>query len=259
LIIVLCIPVRESSLAPASVVPTKPIVVSSSISGVINDIHVQPNAFVEKGQLLVSLDADKLRSDLDIAKKEYESSKAEYLVASQRAFDEGEARAQVNLLKSRSETAELSVKRAQALLDRSNIYAAQSGLAVFTDKYQFLGQRVAVGERILLLADVNAVEIDIYMPVGDTIDYQVGDDVLLFLNTDPTKAIKANLRQTSYEPSERDNGDFIFHLKAQFDSSEYNGRIGWAGTAKVYSSKKISLFMYLFRRPIASARRFLGV
>jgi len=48
-------------------------------------------------------------------------------------------------------------------------------------------------------------------------------------------------------------------MKAKFDASEYNGRIGWAGTAKVYSSSKVSLFMYLFRRPISSVRRFLGV
>jgi len=59
----------------------------------------------------------------------------------------------------------------------------------------------------MLLADVDAVEIDIYMPVGDTIDFEVDDEVLLFLNTDPSKPIKANLRQTSFEPRTRDNGD----------------------------------------------------
>jgi len=258
IIAVLCIPVRESSLAPASIVPSKPMVVSSSITGVIQDIHVQPNGFVKKGDLLVSLDSDKLTSDLDIARKEYESVNTEYLVASQRAFDQGDARAQVNLLKSKAEAASIEVQRAEALLERSKIFALQDGLAVFTDKYEFLGQQVTVGERILLLADVNAVEIDIYMPVGDTINFEVGDEVLLFLNTDPTKPIKANLRQTSYEPSKRENGDFVFHLKAKFDATEYTGRVGWAGTAKVYSSNKISLFMYLFRRPISTVRRFLG-
>ena len=87
----------------------------------------------------------------------------------------------------------------------------------------------------------------------------MGDEVLLFLNTDPTKPIKAKLRQTSYEPRSRENGDYAFHMKAQFDSSEYKGRIGWAGTAKVYSSSKVTLFLYLFRRPISTARRFFGI
>jgi len=217
--LLMLIPVRESSLAPASVVPTKPIVVSSSITGVIQNIHVQPNAFVKKGDLLVTLDNDALASDLDIAKKELSAAKAEYLVASQRAFDEDDAKAQVNLLKSRTDTAALGVERAESLLERAAIYAEQDGLAIFTDKYEFLGQQVRIGERIMLLADVDAVEIDIYMPVGDTIDFEVDDEVLLFLNTDPSKPIKANLRQTSFEPRTRDNGDFVFQMKAKFDST----------------------------------------
>ena len=256
---ILCIPVRESSLAPASIVATKPIVVSSSINGVLQDIHVQPNALVQKGDLLVSLDADQLLNDLDVVKKELESAKTEFLIASQRAFSQEDARAEVNLLKSRVEAAELNVKRAQSLLDRSRIYAEQDGLAIYTDKYDFLGQQVSIGRRIMLLADVNATEVDIYMPVGDTIDYNPGDEVLLFLNTDPTKPIKATLRQTSFEPRNQDNGDYVFLLKARFDSPDFKGRIGWAGTAKVYSSKKLSLFMYFFRRPISSLRRFIGI
>jgi multidrug resistance efflux pump len=256
---ILCIPVRESSLAPASVVATKPIVVSASINGVVQDIHIPPNAFVKKGDLLVSLDADQLLNDLDVVKKELESAKTEFLIASQRAFNQVDAKADVNLLKSRAEGAELNVQRAQSLLNRSRIYAEQDGLAIYNDKYEFLGQQVSIGKRIMLLADVDAVEIDIYMPVGDTIDYSAGDEVLLFLNTDPTNPIKATLRQTSFEPRSRANGGYAFFLKAKFDSSEFKGRIGWAGTAKVYSSKKISLFMYFFRRPIASLRRVFGI
>lgn len=259
IIAILAIPVRESALAPASVVPTKPTIVSSSITGIIQDIHVQPNDLVKKGDLLVSLDADQLISDLDVARKELASAKTELLIASQRSFNQEEARAEVNLLQSQVEGEELNVQRAQSLLDRSRIYAEQDGLAIYTDKYEFLGQTVNIGQRIMLIADVNAVEIDIYMPVGDTIDFKVDDEVLLFLNTDPTKPINAKLRQTSYEPRSRDNGDYVFHMKAEFDSSKYEGRIGWAGTAKVYSSSKVSLFIYLFRRPISTARRFLGV
>lgn len=259
IVAIMFIPVRESALAPASVVATKPVIVSASITGVIQDIHVPPNELVKQGDLLVSLDADKLTSDLDISKKELTSAKTEFLIASQRSFNQEDARADVNLLQSKVEGAELNVERAKSLLDRSRIYAEQDGLAIYTDKYEFLGQTVTIGQRIMLLADINAVEIDIYMPVGDTIDFNVDDEVLLFLNTDPTKPIKAKLRQTSYEPRSRDNGDYVFQMKAQFDSSEYKGRIGWAGTAKVYSSSKVILFMYLFRRPISTVRRFLGI
>lgn len=257
--LILCIPVKESSLAPASIVASKPSVISSSINGVVQDIHVQPNQLVKKGDLLVSLDADQLLNDLDIAKKELKSVKTELLIASQRAFSDEEARGEVSLLQSRVESAELNVDRTQQLLDRSRIYADVDGLAIYTDKYEFLGQQVNIGKRIMLLADVNSIEVDIYMPVGDTIDFNVDDDVLLFLNTDPTNPVKASLRQTSFEPRTRDNGDYVFSLKAKIESEDFDGRIGWAGTAKVYGSKRISLFMYFFRRPISSLRRFIGI
>ena len=255
---ILAIPVRESALAPAQIVATKPAVVGSTISGIIKQIHVQPNEFVTRGDLLISLDATEAVSGLEIAEKELASSRTEYLVASQRAFSSEDAKAEVALLKSRSETAELKVRQAKSLLERTRIYAARDGIAIYTDEYEFLGQTVDIGQRIMLLADVNAVELNISMPVGDTIDFRVDDNVSLFLNTDPARPVKAILRQTSYEPRTEDSGEYVFLLKARFEDAEFRGRIGWAGTAKVYSSDRVSLFMYIFRRPIASVRRFFG-
>jgi len=257
-IAILLIPVRESALAPAQVVATKPAVVGSTITGIIKHIHVRPNDLVNQGDLLVSLDATEAVSGLEIAEKELDSARTEYLIASQRAFSSEDAKAEVALLKSRAETAELKVKQAQSLLERTRIYAARDGIAIYTDEYEFLGQTVGIGQRIMLLADVNAVELNIEMPVGDTIDFRVGDNVSLFLNTDPARPVKAILRQTSYEPRTEESGEYVFLLKASFEDTEFKGRIGWAGTAKVYSSDRVSLFMYIFRRPIASVRRFFG-
>lgn len=257
-IIILAIPVRESALAPGQVVATKPAIVGSSVSGIIKQIHVQPNDFVTKGDLLVSLDATESVSALEIAQKELDSAKTEFIIASQRAFSSEDAKAEVSLLKSRAESAELKVVQAKQLLDRTRIYAARDGIAIYTDEYEFLGQLVEVGQRIMLLADVNAVELNISMPVGDTIDFKVDDQVRFFLNTDPTRPVKAFLRQNSYEPRNDESGEYVFQLKASFEDEDFQGRIGWAGTAKVYSSDRISLFMYIFRRPIASVRRFFG-
>ena len=257
-IIILAIPVRESALAPGQVVATKPAIVGSTVSGIIKQIHVQPNDLVKKGDLLISLDATQSVSELEISEKELQSAKTEFIVASQRAFSSEDAKAEVALLKSRAESAELRVEQAKKLLERTRIYAARDGIAIYTDVYEYLGQVVEVGQRIMLLADVNAVELNISMPVGDTINFKIEDDVRFFLNTDPTRPVQAKLRQTSYEPRTEDSGEYVFLLKASFEDEEFNGRIGWAGTAKVYSSERVSLFMYIFRRPISSVRQFFG-
>jgi len=255
---ILTIPVRESALAPAQVVAIKPAIVGATVRGIIQQIHVPPNELVKKGDLLVSLDATEAVSNLEIAETELESARTEYLVASQRAFNSDDAKAEVSLLQSRVESAELKVDQARLLLERTRIYASRAGIAIYTDEYEFLGQTVDIGQRIMLLADVNHVEMNISMKVGDTVDFKVGDEVSFFLNTDPAKPVKATLRQTSYEPRTDDAGDFVFQMKASFDDSDFTGRIGWAGTAKVYSSSTVSLFMYLLRRPISSVRRWLG-
>lgn len=257
-IIILAIPVRESALAPGQVVATKPTIVGSTVSGIIKQIHVQPNDFVQKGDLLISLDATESVSELEIAEKELQSAKTEFIIASQRAFSSDDAKAEVALLKSRAESAELRVEQTKKILERTRIYAARDGVAIYTDVYEFLGQVVEVGQRIMLLADVNAIELNISMPVGDTINFKLEDDVRFFLNTDPTRPVQAKLRQTSYEPRTDDSGEYVFLLKASFEDDEFTGRIGWAGTAKVYSSDRVTLFMYIFRRPIATARRFFG-
>jgi len=258
ILLILAIPVRESALAPGQVVATKPSIVGSSVTGVIKQIHVQPNDLVSKGDLLVSLDATEAVSSLEISEKELESAQTEYLIASQRAFSSEDAKAEVALLKSRTDTAELKVDQAKTLLERTRIYAARDGIAIYTDEYEFLGQRVDVGQRIMLLADVNAIELNIEMPVGDTIDFRIDDEVSFFLNTDPARPVSAFLRQTSYEPRTEESGEYVFLLKARFEDEDFKGRIGWAGTAKVYSSDRVTLFMYIFRRPIASVRRFFG-
>ena len=253
------IPVRESSLAPASVVATNPKVVSSSIEGVIQDIHVEPNQTVAKGDLLVSLDSTQAQSDADIAEKDLNAARTEYLIESQKMLQSDDDSGRVALLKSEMESAKLKQDLANSILNRTQIFSPDDGIAIFTDKYEFLGKPAITGQRIMLLADVNSIELDIYMPVGDSIDFQVGDEVRLFLNTDPTSPVSAKIRQTSFEPRINENNEFAFKMKARFDDPTFVGRIGWQGTAKVYGAKRVSLFMYLFRRPISTLRRTFGI
>ena len=259
LMLILVIPVRESALAPAVISAYQPVIVSSRVSAVVENVHVEANQQVVAGQLLVSLDATESLSDVEISQKELELAQAEYLLAAQQAFEDTAKKAEILLLQSRVDAAMLRLKLAQTRLERMRIYAPKDGVAIYADAYDLIGKPISVGERILLIADTGEVEIDVFMPIGDAIDFRVGDAVSLFLNTDPSRPIEGELRQTSFESREGPDGQQVFELKATITDSNFKGRIGWAGTAKVYSSERISLFMYLFRRPIASARRFFGL
>ncbi|MGI9317544.1 MAG: efflux RND transporter periplasmic adaptor subunit [bacterium] len=253
----LFLPVRESVLAPATVIPLNPKIVSSPIGGVVDKFYVQPNQAVKKEQLLFSLDDREIRNEVSIAAQELETAKAEYLRSAQKSFTDEESKAEIELQKARVAQRVLQKEYADSRLAQTQILSGREGVAVFSDENDWIGRPVSVGEKIMTLADPAEKEIAIYMPIDDALALEPGAEVRLFLNTDPTKPLEASLTRTSYQPSEND-GSLSYALRASIiDESDFS-RLGWQGTAKVYSNEEVTLFYYLFRKPISAARQFFG-
>ncbi len=254
---VMFMPVRESVLATATIVPKDPVLVSAPIGGVVDSFHVQPNQEVEQQQLLISLDDREIRNEVAVASRELETARAEYSRAAQKSFTDEDSKAELELQKARVAQKVLEKEYASARLEQTRIYAGRDGIAVFTDENDWLGRPVSVGEKIMTLADPGEKEVDIFMPIADALYLQPGAEIRLFLNTDPTRPLKGQLTQTSYEPSEH-NKILSYPLKAEIvDESDFS-RLGWQGTAKVYSNEEVTLFYYLFRKPISATRQLFG-
>ena len=64
----------------------------------------------------------------------------------------------------------------------------------------------------------------------------------------------------SYMAEKYDQDTLSYRVYAKFDNAEQenNLRIGLQGTAKIYG-ERVSLFFYLFRKPISYVRQFLGI
>ncbi len=257
LIAVMFLPIRESVLAPSSVVPRNPVVVGSPIGGVVDQFHVEPNAAVKKGDLLITLDDRTIKNEVSLAAQELETAKAEYLRSAQNSFSDQDSKSEIELQKARVAQRALQKDFAEARLGQTKIYAGRDGVAVFTDPNDWLGRPVSVGERMIVLADPSEKQLDIFMPIDDALYLQPGAEVRLFLNADPTRPLKGSLTQTSYEPTEND-GALSYNLKAKIEDDNDFSRLGWQGTVKVYSNEKVSLFYYLFRKPISAVRQLFG-
>ena len=251
------LPIRESVLAPATVVPLDPKIVSSPIGGVVDKFYVQPNQAVNQNDPLFSLDDREIQNEVSIAAQELETARAEYLRSAQKSFSDEESKAEVELQKARVAQKVLQKEYAESRLAQTRIFASREGVAVFSDENDWLGRPVSVGEKIMTLADPAEKELAIYMPIDDALALEPGAEVRLFLNTDPTKPLEASLTQTSYEPSEND-GSLSYALRASITDDEDFSRLGWQGTAKVYSNEEVTLFYYLFRKPISATRQLFG-
>jgi hypothetical protein len=255
---VLCLPVTLSALAPAEVVALQPTIVRAPLEGVVDHFDVQPNAPVEAGQLLLTLDPRAIENKLEVANKALAVAEAEYRQAAQQAVFDDKSRAQLAVLKGRAEQRRADVTYNQSLLDRIKVTATRSGLAIYDDPNAWIGKPVAIGERLLEIADPSQAEIEIWLPVADAITLKPGADVDFFLNITPESPLHAKLRLASYEAATSPAGLLGYRLKATLTDTAHTPRIGLKGTAKVFG-ERVSLFYYLARRPLAAARQFVGL
>jgi len=254
---VMWIPVRQTALAPAEIVPLDPTVVRAPLDGVVERIVVQPNQEVTVGELLLTLDPTAVRNRLDVARKAREVAEAEYRQAAQQAVFDDKSRQQLTILKGKAEQRQADVAYAESLLARIQVKAEKAGIAVFDDANDWAGRPVRIGERILTIADPARAEIEIRLPVSDAINLDPGAEVALFLNVAPEQRIDAVLRYASYEAVVAPDGALSYRLKATLSGTGQPPRIGLKGTAKIYG-EPVTLFYYIMRRPLAGLRQITG-
>lgn len=254
----LAIPVPMSTLAPAKIVAKDPVIVSAPIDGVIGEMAVLPNSFVSQGDVLFKYDDTTFRNDYHIAEHNLDVAMAQYRRAAQGAFVEADQKADVPLLKAEVELRETERNYAFERLAKVEVKADQAGLVLYTDKSDWIGKPVVVGQRIMELANPRQLEVRIDLPVEDAIVLRTGAPVTLFLNANPYSSVPATVSHASYHAEVLPNNTLAYRVTAQLgeDASEF--RIGWQGTAKIYG-EQVSLFTYLFRRPISAIRPWVGL
>jgi multidrug resistance efflux pump len=251
----LLIPVRQSVLAPAEVVPQGGRVVAAPLDGVIAEFLVKPNQSVAAGDLLVRFDATSLKAQADVAERALGVAEAELKANTQRAFADAESSSRIDLLAARVEQKRAERDYARQLLARGEVRAERAGIAVFADAERWTGKPVQTGERLMQIADPAQAELRIELPVGDAIALQPGAEVALFLDSDPLNRHAARLERAAYEAQGTAAGQLAYRLDAAFLDAP--PRIGLRGTAKLFGDRA-PLAYYLLRRPLAAARQSLG-
>ncbi|MBN3264688.1 HlyD family efflux transporter periplasmic adaptor subunit [Pectobacterium brasiliense] len=252
----LFIPVRQSVLAPAEVIPLQGRVVAAPLDGVIQSFTVLPNQSIRQGEVLVRFDSTSLKAQADVAERALNVAEAEHRASSQRAFQDADSKARLDFL-----AAQVAQKRAErdyanALLSRAEIRAERDGIAVFADATRWMGKPVRTGERLMELADPALTALRIELDVGDAIRLQQEAPITLFLDSDPLTPHAALLERIAYESELTPAGNLAYRLDARFTDTP--PRIGLRGTAKI-SGEYVPLAVYLFRRPLAVIRQAIGL
>jgi len=256
--VLLMLPLRQSVVAPAEVVAYQPTVIRAPLQAVVDQFYTQPNQSVDPQQVLLTLENTDISNRLEISRKALAVAEAEYRKTAQQAMFDQKSKADMAVLKAQIDQQRAEVDYMQDQMRRSQIKAPHAGVAIFSDVHDWIGRPVALGEKILLLADPERVELEIHLPVADLIELTDGAEAVMFLNVEPQHPLDAKVYSVSYQAELGADNVLFYKVKAHIGEAKPAPRIGLKGTAKLYG-QRVTLFYYLFRRPLAALRQWLGV
>lgn len=252
------LPVRITALAPVEVIARDPQVITAAIDGAVREVLVNPNQRIAKGELLVQLEDTELSASYEVAERTLLMARAELKTVQQSGFVDVTQKSKLSELEAAVRLRQAEVDQARLRLEKTRIVAPAEGIAVLGDPNEWKGKPVRVGERIMLLADQDSVELKIMLPVKDSIALQPDALVKVYFDNDPLNAGQGHVVQAGYDPQRTPDEQLAYRLVARLDeASKTSPRIGLRGTAKVYG-EQVRLFFYLFRRPITALRQQLG-
>ncbi|MBH0203052.1 MAG: HlyD family efflux transporter periplasmic adaptor subunit [Nitrospira sp.] len=257
IIAALCFPIRISAVAPVKVMAKDPVVVSAPIEGVIADVLVHPNQMVQPGRTLFRYEDTTLRNQFLIAEKQLTVARAEQSQSIQAGFGDPQRKAEVPLKEAEVDLRQTELQYAKEMLDQVEVVAPQAGLLLYSDKSDWIGRPVTVGERIMEIADPKQIELRIDLPVADAIVLKEGAEALVFLNALALESFPATIVHASYNAEVLPGDVLAYRVTAQLTEPDPRIRIGWQGTAKVYGEQGPLAYL-LLRRPLTALRQWVG-
>ncbi|HRE70382.1 HlyD family efflux transporter periplasmic adaptor subunit [Accumulibacter sp.] len=251
------LPVRLSVLAPAEITPIDPQIVAAPMDGVVKRIPVAPGARVSSDEVLVEFDDTLLVNRRQVLEEATRTSRADLLQAEQQAFDDQhESRTALAVLRGKLGEKQAELESIARQSERLQIRAPGDGVFIYGDQLDWAGKPLQTGERIGLLADPEAMNVTVWVPVADAINLQAGAEVRVYLHVAPLHSLAATLSETSFAAQPGPDGVVSYRIKARLDERE-GARIGLKGTAKIYG-QRMPLIYLLLRRPLASLRTWCG-
>ncbi len=252
------IPVHLTVLAPAELVPLHPSVIRAPLDGVVDRVLVTPNQAVQADDALFEFDRANIQNRLQIALRALGTVQAEYRQKSQQALFDPVSKAQLGVLQSQIAEKNTEVIYLQKLNERGVVVAPRAGIVLFDAPTEWVGRPVVTGERVMVVADEHAVEIEAWLAPADAIPLLDGAKVSLFLNADPLTPVPAKLTYIGHEAIERPGGHYAYRVRASLDSDTARPRVGLKGTAKL-QGEQVTLGYWIMRRPLAATRAWLGL
>ncbi len=250
------LPVHQSVLAPSEITAKRPALVRSGLDGVVDRFLVEPNQRVAAGQELVRLEDAQLRTRLTVSKKAEDMAQAEYKQLLQAALSDPKSKQRIPLVQGHIEQLAAETEYIESLMERIVITSPIAGVVLCDTPDEWLGRPVSLGQRIMLVANPDHLELEIHLPASENMRVEVGDTVVFYPNVAPIKPMRATVTHVGFRAGEVPGVGMAYVLRADVEA-EAKPLLGLRGMAKLYGPEQ-PLWMLLFQKPLMAARQWLG-
>ncbi len=257
LILAFFLPVKLSATAPVEIVARSPRVVTAPFDGIIQKVDIHPGDKVSADAIVARMDREALAAEAETSEGNLRAAQAKLDRAARESLAAPEKKAELQALRAEIDTLQVSYNYTKGLLDKGEIRAGKEGVAVFSDVNAIEGRPVRTGDRLMMVADPAQVELLIRIPASSMLPFQKGDAVSFHLQADPLSRYETILSTMGYQASADADGLLTYKMRAKLPEGE-DLRIGWQGTARVYSDWSV-LGYAMLRRPLIYLRQVFGV
>lgn len=229
--------IRQVVTATGEINPVNTVSVGSQVSGTIEDIFVDYNSHVSKGQLLLKIEPSVLEAAVAEAQAALESAKSQLTLSkndyerNKTLYDSGYiARAEMEQSLANYEQSQQSVKRMQSQYDRAvtnlsyaTITSPVDGTVISrkVDKGQTVAASFQTPDLFEIAEDLSKMQIETAVSEADIGVIHEGQNVTFTVDAYPTKKFNGIVRQVRLSPTTTSNV-VVYTVVIDVDNADLN-------------------------------------
>ena len=245
-------------VAMCEVTARNPRLISAPMDGVVEEFLVTPGQRVKAGERLALYDSQLMDEELKISRRQVAVVEEELSGARARGFSDARYRGEISILEARLEQENARLEALEARYSRRVVTAPVDGMVQIDDARAWRGRPVSTGQALMWLVDPEDTRATLWLPQDDRIEMDFAHPIYVHLNAMGGEPRSARLTYVSSFAQSGAEGGYAFPAEADWLEKGKSPPLGLRGTASIYG-EETSLGYWLLRRPMAWARRWLGV
>jgi multidrug resistance efflux pump len=241
------IPFPFSLTGEAQVAPRTARMAFAGTDGLIDKVLVKEGQHVAQGETLAAMDPKELDLQIMALSTQLDMLNHQMNRILMEAAEKPSRLAEKTAAALRREAAAAELKFLQWKKEQLEIRAPVSGIVVTKDVHTLAGKRLRTGEVFCEIAAPDELIAQVYVPEERIAEVNVGQDVDVYLNTNPAEAYPLKIDRIAPAPDVLPRIGTVYRVSAPFGPAGHSLKVGLKGIAKVRLPKRTLWNMISYR------------